>query len=70
MLKYKAAGGFSPWVEGSERNANELQLWAELAPEGRSLAEPGLGAGWGADERGGWGRAADPQAEWRLGVNL
>lgn len=28
MLKYKAAGMFSPWVEGSDRNADVLQLWA------------------------------------------
>lgn len=49
MLKYKAAGSFSPWVEGSDKNANGL-CWAELVAQS-------LGVGWGADG-GGTGGAA------------
>lgn len=65
MLKYKAAGSFSPWVEGSDKNANGL-CWAELVAQS-------LGAGWGADgghRRGSWGRAATPQGDWALGESL
>lgn len=41
MLKYKAAGSFPPWVEGSDKNANVL-CWAELVAQS-------LGGGWEAD---------------------
>lgn len=57
MLKYKAAGNVSPWVEGSERNADALsRLVAEGSqpskkPGGRELMG-GRSLGWGCS--GGW----------------
>ena len=43
MLKYEAAGSFSPWVEGSDRNANRLSLRAELAAGGEASLSTGPG---------------------------
>lgn len=51
MLKHEAADSFSPWVEGSDKNANVL-CWAELAAEGRGLAEP-RACGQGGGQMGG-----------------
>lgn len=36
MLKYKAAGNVSPWVEGSERNADALSRLADWLLRGAS----------------------------------
>lgn len=65
MLKYEAADSFSPWVEGSDKNANVL-CWAERVAEGRGLPEPKACGRDGGQP----GRTADPQGEWGLGVNL